>query len=60
MMSLNLRQVTLCSRSETDDVWEESNEEYFGHKNKEVRGGWRKLHKVDIDNWYFSPDIGVI
>jgi hypothetical protein len=29
----------------------------FGPKRVEVTGGWRKLHKEELHNLYFSPSI---
>jgi hypothetical protein len=29
----------------------------FGPKRDEVTGGWRKLHKEELHNLYFSPNI---
>jgi hypothetical protein len=29
----------------------------FGPKRDEVTGGWRKLHKDELHNLYFSPNI---
>jgi hypothetical protein len=29
----------------------------FGPKRDEVKGGWRKLHKEELHNLYFSPNI---
>jgi hypothetical protein len=29
----------------------------FGPKRDEVTGGWRKLHKEELHNLYFSPSI---
>jgi hypothetical protein len=29
----------------------------FGPKKEEVRGEWRKLHNVDLHNFYTSPNI---
>jgi hypothetical protein len=29
----------------------------FGPKRAEVKGGWRKLHNVELHNMYSSPNI---